>query len=100
MSFWDEKLLGKDSLTDDKYLALSMLGASKASAQAYLTATLESATPEIRHLYFGFCTQITQAHEALTGLCVEKGWYHAYGQPVDQLKQAISDSVDVISPNA
>ena len=100
MSFWEDPVLGEDSLTDDKYFALNMLGGSKASAQAYLTATLESATPEIRHLYSGFCTQITQAHEAMTALCIEKGWYHAYGQPVDQLKQSINDSMNVISTNA
>ena len=100
MSFWDNEIIGKDSLTDDKHFALSMLGSSKASAQAYLAATLESATPEIRHLYSNFCTQSTQAHEALTALCIKNGWYHAYGQPVDQLKESINDSLKVISPDA
>ena len=57
---------GVNSLTDDKYIALNMPGAAKASAAAYLAATLESATPELRHLYSGFCTAITQSHEALT----------------------------------
>lgn len=100
MSIWNDNVLGQNSLTDDKHFALNMLAGSKASAAAYLAATLESATPEIRHLYSGFCTQITQGQEALSNLCIEKGWYHAYGQPVDQLKQSISDSMKVISTNA
>jgi spore coat protein CotF len=100
MGFWDDPVMGKDSLTDDKYIALTMLGGSKASAAAYLAATLESATPEIRQLYSGFCTQITQGQEALTNMAIENGWYHAYGQPVDQLTKAVSDSMKVIGTNA
>lgn len=100
MSLWGDSNQDKNLSTDDKYFALSMLSGSKTAALAYLAATLESATPEIRHLYSSFCTQITQGHEALTALCVQKNWYHAYGQPVDQLNQAITDSGNVISPNA
>jgi len=91
---------GEDSLTDDKYMANTMLTSAKATATAYLAATLESATPELRHLYSGFCTQVTQSHESLTGLAITKGWYNAYGDPTGQLKEAVNDSLKVISPNA
>ena len=91
---------GNNSLTDDKYIGLSMLGGAKASASAYLMATLESATPEIRHLYSGFCTQITQSHEAMTNLAIERGWYQAYGDPKSQLQEVVSDSTKVISKHA
>jgi len=91
---------GNDSLTDDKYIALSMLGSGKASAAAYLAATLESATPEVRHLFSGFCTQITQSHEALTNLAIERGWYQAYGEPKRQLHEVASDSTKVISQHS
>lgn len=95
-----KNFFGNDSLTDDKYISLSMLGGAKASAAAYLAATLESATPEIRHLYSGFCTQITQSHEAMTNLAIERGWYQAYGDPKNQLQEVVADSTKVITPNA
>ena len=91
---------GDDSLTDDKYIALSMLGSAKASATGYMAAILESATPEIRNLYSNFCTQCTQSHEASTGLAIERGWYHAYGDPKAQLQEIVADSTKVITPNA
>ncbi|MGI6711163.1 MAG: spore coat protein [Bacillota bacterium] len=91
---------GNDSLTDDKHVALSMLGSSKVAASAYLMAALESATPEVRHLFSGFCTQITQSHEALTNLAIERGWYQAYGDPKDQLEKVVTDSTKVISKHA
>lgn len=95
-----KNFFGNDSLTDDKYVALTMIGGAKSSASAYLLATLESATPEVRNLFSGFCTQITQSHEAITNLAIEKGWYHAYGDPKSQLQEIVADSTKVISPNA
>jgi similar to spore coat protein len=91
---------GNDSLTDDKYVALSMLGSSKAAASGYLMATLESATPEVRHLFSSFCTQITQSHEALTNLVIDRGWYQAYGNPKSQLNEVVTDSQKIISQHS
>jgi len=95
-----KEFFGDNSLTDDKYIALNMLGAGKASAAAYLAATLESATPELRHLYSGFCTAITQSHEAMTALSIERGWYSAYGEPQNTLKEVVHDSMKIIEPHA
>lgn len=95
-----KNFFGDDSLTDDKYIALNMLGSGKASATAYLSATLESATPEIRHLYSNFCTQVTQSHEALTALTIERGWYPAYGEPKSTLKDVVHDSMKITQPHA
>ncbi|PKM83330.1 MAG: spore coat protein [Firmicutes bacterium HGW-Firmicutes-14] len=95
-----KNFFGDDSLTDDKYVALNMLGSGKASATAYLSATLESATPEIRHLYSNFCTQLTQSHEALTALAIERGWYSAYGEPKSSLEEVVHDSMKIIESHA
>jgi len=95
-----KNFFGDDSLTDDKYIALNLLGGGKASAAAYLSATLESATPELRHLYSGFCTSITQSHEALTALAIEKGWYSAYGEPKTTLKEVVHDSMKITQSHA
>jgi spore coat protein CotF len=94
------EFFGDDSLTDDKYIALSMLAGGKASASAYLAATLESATPELRHLYSSFCTAITQSHEAMTALAIERGWYPAYGEPEHTLKEAVHDSLKLTDTHA
>ena len=53
-------------------------------------ATLESATPEVRHLS-GFCTQITQSHEAMTNLAIERvGTKHTVTP--SQLHEVVADS--------
>lgn len=95
-----KNFFGDDSLTDDKYLALSMLSSAKFTAASYLAATLAASTPEIRHLFSGFSTQVTQAHEVLMGLATQKGWYNVYGEPKSQLQEVIKDSMKVISTNA
>lgn len=95
-----KNFFGDDSLTDDKYIALNMLGGGKASATAYLAAALESATPEIRHLYSNFSTQQAQAHEALTALAIERGWYSAYGELKTSLEEVVHDSMKVIQPHS
>lgn len=92
--------LGQETLTDDKYFALSFMGASKATAAAYFAATLESSTPEIRHMWWEFTHQLVEAHESLTILALEKGWYHAYGDHKLQLDQAIADSMKVFEPHS
>ena len=95
-----KEFFGQESLTDDKYLALSMLASAKVGATGYLMASLESATPEIRHFYSNYCVQMGQAHEAFTALAIERGWYTAYGEPESQLRELVTDSMKFIQPQA
>jgi hypothetical protein len=74
-----------------------IVAAVKASAMAYLTATLESATPELRRLYGEYMAQSITGHESLIQLSVNKGWYKPYDAPENQLQASFSQSQQVIN---
>lgn len=82
---------------DDKTIANDSLMASKAAAGAYLTASLEAATPELRTLYTSSLQQVLQGHAAMTDLAVAKNWYRAYDAPDQQLSDAVKHSENTIS---
>jgi len=91
-------LLGKENAQQsDEVIANNALAAAKASAMAYLAATLESATPELRRLYGEYLTQSITAHEGLIQLAVTKGWYKPYDAPENQLQIAFNQSQQVVS---
>jgi spore coat protein CotF len=82
---------------NDKTIVNDALMASKAAAGAYLTASLESATPELRTLYTSNLQQILQGHASMTDLAIAKDWYKAYDAPDQQLSDAIKHSENTIS---
>lgn len=69
---------------------------AKSSATAYLSATLEAATSELRALYSASLNQIVGGHEALTALAVNKGWYKPYDMPQQQLVETVKQSEEVL----
>jgi spore coat protein CotF len=70
----------------DATLGLNAMNAAAASAGAYLTATLEATTPEVRRLFGEYLNQSLMAHETLTGLAVKRNWLKPYESAEDQLK--------------
>jgi spore coat protein CotF len=84
----------------DKVIVNDMLMGMKGMSAAYLGATLESATPEVRRLYSEYLTQCVLGHEALTGLAVKKGWYQPYQNPEEQVSIAYKDSNWVLNTQA
>ena len=66
-------VLGSDAKLSDEMLANNTLQGAKGSSAAYLTATLESATPEVRRMFSEFLTQSIMSHESLTNLAIKKG---------------------------
>jgi len=90
-------LLGKENAQQaDQVIANNELAAAKAGAMAYLAATLESATPELRRLYGEYMTQAIAGHEALIQLAVTKGWYKPYEAPEAQLQITFDQSQRVL----
>ena len=83
----------------DETLAKSTMGAAAATAQAYLTATLTSTTPEVRRLFSEYTTEAMIGHESITSLCLAKGWIKPYDAPQTQLKTSIDQSQQIISQN-
>ncbi|MDF2547805.1 MAG: hypothetical protein K0R93_2703 [Anaerosolibacter sp.] len=81
---------------DDQTIANDMLMGSKAAASAYLTATLECATPELRAMYGSSLNQIVGGHGALTELAVNRGWYKPYDMPDQQLTETVYQSQTVL----
>jgi spore coat protein CotF len=82
---------------NDEVIANDALMGMKGGAVAYLGATLESATPEVRRMYSEYLSQLVMAHEAMTGLAVKKGWYHPYLNTEEQLKQTYQQSEWVLN---
>lgn len=82
---------------DDKVIAGNMLASGKGAADAYLNATMISATPELRTLCASSLNAIVGGHSALTELVVNKGWEDPYNSPSQQLNNAIKKSESTVS---
>lgn len=81
----------------DETMIFNALSSTANSAMAYLAATLDASTPEVRRLFSDYCTQSVLAHEALTALAIKKGWSSPYDTPSQQLQHAITDSQSVLN---
>ncbi|MCT8977830.1 spore coat protein [Clostridium sp. CX1] len=81
---------------DDAVIANSMMGSAKAAADAYLNATMLSATPELRAMYASSLNQIIAGHSALVELTVNRDWEKPYNSPVQQLAEAYDKSKDTV----
>lgn len=82
---------------NDQVIANDALMGLKGGAVAYLGATLESATPEVRRMYSEYLSQMVMAHEAMTGLAIKKGWYHPYITTDEQLKETYQQAEWVLN---
>ncbi|MDD3654800.1 MAG: spore coat protein [Desulfotomaculaceae bacterium] len=85
---------------NDQVIANDALMGMKGASAAYLGATLESATPEVRRMYSEFLTQCVLAHEGMTALAVKKGWYKPYLTPQEQITEAYKQSEWILGVNA
>ena len=88
-----------DFKVNDQVIANDALMGLKGAATAYLGATLESATPEVRRMYNEFLTQCVMAHEGMTSLAVKKGWYNPYLTPEEQMTETYKQAEWVINAN-
>ena len=77
---------------NDEVIVGNMIGSAKSSADAYLTATMTCATPELRAIYSSSLNQIIGGHSALTDLAINRGWVSPYSAPSDQLAETFSKS--------
>lgn len=82
---------------NDHVLANSMMASAKMMGSAYVAAAFQSATPEIRRMYWQFADQALQGHGALTELAIRKGWYRAHDSADAQLKDWYGISSGVVT---
>ena len=80
---------------NDEVIAGNMIGSAKSAADAYLNATMTSATPELRAIYSASLTQIIGGSSAITDLAVNRGWVSPYNPPSQQLADTFSKSQTV-----
>lgn len=97
-----QNLMGNsgDLKINDQVIANNALMSLKGFSAAYLGATLESATPEVRRMYSDFLTQCVTAHEGMTALAVKKGWYQPYLEPEEQISESYRQASWVLNTNA
>lgn len=93
-------IIGATKQVDDQVIANQLLAGAKAAASAYLAATIESATPELRSLYGDSLNQILMSHSSITKIAIDKKWYQPYEVPKQQLVTAFQQSQTVVSPQA
>lgn len=88
-----------DFKINDQVIANDTLAGLKGASMAYLGATLESATPEVRRMYNEYLTQSVLAHEGMTALAIKKGWYKPYLTPEEQITETFKQSEWVLNAN-
>ncbi|WP_408955772.1 spore coat protein [Natroniella sp. ANB-PHB2] len=88
-------LVNGDKLKDQT-VAADMIAGAKSGATAYLSAILESSTPELRAMYNDSLNQILAGHSALTALAVNKEWYKPYDIPEQQLSEIFNQSQQLV----
>lgn len=81
---------------NDQVIATDLIMGAKSAASAYLMATLESATPELRALLSAHLSQTIEGHAALTALAVSKNWYKPYDMPNQQLMSTLQQSQTIV----
>jgi len=92
-------LMGNAQITDQVIANDAIMGA-KGAAQAYLNATLESATPELRALYAANLNKAIAAHAGIVELAVKRGWYKPYDVPEQQLSEIYRQSETLVAQSA
>lgn len=80
----------------DETLALNAVAGAAAAAGAYLGATIQATTPEVRRLFGEYLSQCILAQENLVGLALKKNWMNPYDVPENQIMVAYKQSQNVL----
>jgi spore coat protein CotF len=83
----------------DSTIALNSISSTAVSASAYLMATLEATTPEVRRLFSEYTTQSVMANENLTELAINKNWMNPYQLPEIQLQESLNQASSTLGTN-
>lgn len=81
---------------NDEIIVETMIASSIGAANAYLNATLVSATPELSAMYSTGLNQVLGGHSAVKELALKRGWQKPYDSPVQQLTEEYSKSKSTI----
>ncbi|EKQ55579.1 MULTISPECIES: spore coat protein [unclassified Clostridium] len=92
MSFLDALLGNDDSSLSDKDIALDMVKDSKFAVTSLSAAAAEAVNPELREMLRGQLDKAVTEHFELSDIVINKGWYPAQDQPMEQLKNEYENS--------
>jgi len=83
----------------DETIAYNLMAGAAAAATAYLTATLDTVTPELRRLLNDYTNQIILQHGTLTKLRWKR-MVLPYETPMKQLQISLANTQSIIENNA
>lgn len=92
MSFLNRLLGDDDDKLEDKEVAQDMIKDSKFSISALSLAVSEAVNPELRQMLKQQLDQAVNEHFELADAAVNKGWYPAQDEPIEQLKRSYEKS--------
>lgn len=86
-----DTLMGNNKL-QSKDIAQDMIKDSKSSITSLATATAEAANPQLRQMLAEQLDKAIGEHFQLSDMLIDKGWYPAYDEPIEQLKKDYKQS--------
>lgn len=86
MGFWD-MLLGNDNKLEGKDIAQDMIKDSKFGVTSLAAASAEAVNPELREMLGQQLNKAVDEHFELSDMVINKGWYPAHEQPIEQIKK-------------
>lgn len=92
MSFWDTLLGNDDSTLSEKDIAHDMIKDSKFAVTSLSTAAAEAVNPELRNMLREQLDKAVDEHFELSDMIIDKGWYQAQAEPIEQLRSEYEDS--------
>ncbi|KNF10103.1 putative spore coat protein, CotF-like protein [Gottschalkia purinilytica] len=93
-----KEMLGKKATNlSDKTIVNDTLAGMASASNAYLAATLKTATPELKQLFSSNLTQMLGEHAALSEMAINKEWITPYENPENQLLKTFNHSKEVLN---
>lgn len=90
-----DALLGNDNKLNDNDIALDMIKDSKFVATSLSAAVAEAVNLELRTMLKQQLDKAVTEHFNLSDIVINKGWYPAQEQPMEQLEEEYENSRDL-----
>lgn len=95
----DDESGNSNGKLSDKELALDMLKNSKNDITILSRAVSETMNPQLRQMLTNQLNACINDHFKLSDMAVQKGWYNAYSNPGQQIRQDMQEAQNLLSNN-
>lgn len=96
---WLDDLFGVDDTSsnngtnlNDKDIAIDMLTSSKTRIRTLTKAAVVATNPQLRQILSCELTNSVNEHFKLSDMAVNKQWYNAFADPVQQIQQDVTEA--------